>query len=153
MAWLIVVAVITLPVVEIMVWIKAAGIIGGWATIGLSIAAVMIGAAILRRQGVAMLLDARARMEQGEVPLQAVFDGLCLAAAGFLLILPGFVTDALAVLLLLAPVRAGLRRWAQARMVVVQTTPSGPVTIDGDYTIVDYGADSGPPDSTKRLER
>ena len=81
MAWLIMAGIIALPVAEIMVWIKVADAIGALATIGLTVAAVMVGSAILRRQGLAMLLDARARMELGEAPVAAAFDGLCLAAA------------------------------------------------------------------------
>lgn len=152
MGWWIVAGVIALPVLEISLWIKAAQLMGFWSTLGLSILAVMIGTAILRRQGLAMLLNARAGMELGEMPLQAAFDGLCLAAAGLLLVLPGFLSDGLALLLLLPPVRAGLRRWLAGRMVVVQGQPPGaapgPVIIDGDYTVVE----PAPSSDTKRLE-
>ncbi|RAU23705.1 biotin--acetyl-CoA-carboxylase ligase [Paramagnetospirillum kuznetsovii] len=148
MAWLIMTAVIAVPVVEIMVWIKAAELMGFWSTLGLSIAAVMVGTAILRRQGLAVLLNAQSQLAQGEMPLAAAFDGLCLAAAGFLFALPGFVSDAVAVALLLPPVRGALRGWVGAHMVVMQPPPSGPVTIDGDFTVVE----PEPSIDTKRLE-
>ena len=63
MAWLIVLAVIALPVVEIMVWIKTAELIGGWSTLLLSIAAVLVGIAILRRQVVRQTDALRHRIE------------------------------------------------------------------------------------------
>lgn len=141
MAWLIVAGVISLPVMEIMVWIKTAELIGAGSTILLSILSFLVGMTILRRQGLAMLLNARARMELGELPVQAAFDGLCLTAAGLLLVIPGFLTDILALLLLLPPVRSGLRLWVASRLTVVQTQQSGPstgpVTIDGDYEIIE----------------
>lgn len=141
MAWLIVAGVISLPVMEIMVWIKTAELIGAGSTILLSILSFLVGMTILRRQGLAMLLNARARMELGELPVQAAFDGLCLTAAGLLLVIPGFLTDILALLLLLPPVRSGLRLWIASRLTVVQTQQSGPSTgpviIDGDYEIIE----------------
>lgn len=157
MGWLIAVGVIALPVMEIMVWIKSADLIGGWGTILLTILAVLAGTRLLRQQGLAILLNARSRMEQGEQPLQAAFDGLCLAAAGFLLVLPGFISDAVALMLMVPPVRSGLRHWVGARMVVVQTqshTPnSGPVIIDGDYMVIEPTDHiEHPKSSGKRLE-
>lgn len=151
MAWLIMVGIIALPVAEIMVWIKVAESIGALATIGLTVLSVMVGSAILRRQGLAMLLDARARLELGETPLAAAFDGLCLAAAGILLILPGFITDALAGLLLLPPVRALLLRWMASRLVMSGpgSGPADPTVIEAEYHVVDTG--EAPPDH-KRLE-
>ena len=141
MAWLIIAAVISLPVMEIMTWIKVAEQIGAGATILLSIASFLVGIAILRRQGLALLLDARARMELGELPLQSAFDGLCLSAAGLLLIIPGFLTDIVALLLLLPPVRKGLRLWVGGRLVTMQSpkprSSGGPVIIEADYEIIE----------------
>jgi UPF0716 protein FxsA len=141
MAWLIVAGVISLPVMEIMTWIKVAEWIGAGPAILLSIASFLAGMAILRHQGLALLLDARARMELGELPLQAAFDGLCLTLAGVLLVIPGFLTDILALLLLLPPVRAGLRLWVGAKLVVVRQqqagASAGPVIIEADYEVIE----------------
>ncbi|CCG39772.1 FxsA family protein [Magnetospirillum molischianum] len=148
MGWMLFAGVIALPVAEIMVWVKMSAVIGAGATILLSVLAVLIGLSILRRQGLAVLFDARSRLEQGEMPVEAAFDGLCLSAAGFLLVLPGFLTDILAVALLLAPVRAALWIWIErnSSVVVSQTGTgpgrgagprSGPVIIEGDFHEVD----------------
>jgi len=142
---------IALPVAEIMVWVKMSAVIGAGATILLSVLAVLVGLSILRRQGLAVLLDARTRLERGEMPVEAAFEGLCLSAAGFLFVLPGFLTDILAVLLLLAPVRAALWFWIErngSAVVVAQGgqgagpgrsggARSGPVIIEGDFHEVD----------------
>lgn len=145
MAWLVILGVIALPVIEIWLWVRSADWIGVLPTIMVSVGAVMIGMAILRRQGLATLLDARARLDRGEMPMEAAFDGLCLAAAGFLLLLPGFLTDALALPLLLPPVRRWLRAWVARRAVVERATPPG--VIDGDFIVIEPEA---PPDH-KRL--
>lgn len=149
MGWMLFAGLIALPVAEIMVWVKMSAVIGAGATILLSVLAVLVGLSILRRQGLAVLLEARSRLEQGEMPVEAAFEGLCLSAAGFLLVLPGFLTDILAVALLLAPVRAALWLWIErnaSTFVVTQGGPGagpgggprpGPVIIDGDFHEVD----------------
>jgi UPF0716 protein FxsA len=144
MAWLIIAGIVAVPVVEIMAWMRLAELIGGWWTLFVSVAAVLAGLAILRRQGLAMLLDARARLERGETPVRTAFDGLCLAAAGMLLALPGLVSDCVALPLLLPPVRSALFRWVGGRMTVVggtgRSTPgTGPVVIEAEYEIIEPG--------------
>jgi len=138
--------VIALPVAEVMVWIKVAGVIGAGATILLAVVSVLVGLSILRRQGVMVLLDAHRRLESGEMPVAAAFEGLCLSAAGFLLVIPGFLTDLVALALLIPPVRALLWAWLERRMppavpVPTTTATSGPgVIIEGDFVEVDPAA-------------
>lgn len=141
MAWMVLLAVIALPVVEIALFIKSAQWVGLLPTIVLAIAAGAVGVAMVRRQGFALLMRARAQMERGEIPVGEAFDGICLALAGLLLLLPGFFTDILAILLLLPPVRAVLRLWLVARLgpVVVAGRPGparGPEVIEAEYRVV-----------------
>jgi len=146
MGWMILTGLVALPVVEIMLWIKSASLIGAGATIVVSVGAVLAGFAILRHQGLTTVLEARARLERGEMPVEAAFDGLCLSLAGLLLILPGFLTDALALLLLLPPVRALAWAWLERNGTALQTvatprsgTPGGParpVIIETEYEVV-----------------
>ncbi len=144
MAWLVVLGVIALPVIEITLFVRTADWIGGLPTIALAIFFGMAGIALLRHQGLATLMRARTLMEHGRVPLGEAFDGLCLAFAGVMFLLPGFLTDAIGVLLLLPPVRAALRWWVarHLRSVVVATQPSrgqpaGPTVIEADYRVLD----------------
>lgn len=138
MAWLVLAAIIAVPVVEIALFIQATHWIGLLPTIALAIGAGMAGMALLRRQGLAVLTRTRAQMEHGEMPVGEVFDGVCLALAGLLLVLPGFFSDFVALALLLPPVRMALRGLLLARM-VVQTAPAsrGPQVIDAEYKVVD----------------
>ncbi|CUW37896.1 putative FxsA cytoplasmic membrane protein [Magnetospirillum sp. XM-1] len=155
MAWAFLVGALTLPVAEIMVWIHVADSIGGLATVALTVLAILAGSVLLRHGGLGMALEVRARMERGEPPGPAVFDGLCIALAGFLLLLPGFISDGLALLLMFRPVRVLLLRAVASRVVVANQGPapqSGPTVIDGEYEIIP--PESGPPPSPdhKRLE-
>src|SRR3546814_5913646 len=51
-----------------------------------------------------------ASLDRGEPPVGELFDGLCLLAAGGLLLLPGFITDTIGLLLFIPPVRRVLGR-------------------------------------------
>jgi UPF0716 protein FxsA len=97
-------------VVEIAVLVKVAGWITWPGAIAGIIFSGMAGAALLRSQGLAMAQQAQSQMRQGEMPIGPLFDGACLALAGILLLLPGFVTDLLALPLFMPPFRRLLRR-------------------------------------------
>jgi UPF0716 protein FxsA len=60
----------------------------------------------------------RAELDDGRIPTGPMTDGGLLAAAGFLLLVPGFVTDAVGLVLLVPPVRSGARRWLGRRFSV-----------------------------------
>lgn len=140
MAWLVLAAIVALPVVEIALFIKSAQWIGLLPTVVVAIAAGAVGLALVRRQGFDLILRTRAQFERGEVPVAEVFDGLCLAVAGGLLLLPGFFTDVVAVVLLLPPVRVLLRALLVARMGPVATAhqpAAGPRVIEAEYRVVD----------------
>jgi len=136
MAWLILAGIVALPVIEIALFVKSADLIGVMATVALAVLAVTSGGILLRQQGLALLWRARGQLAQGQMPVDEAFDGLCLAVAGFLLILPGFLTDAMALVLLLPPVRRSLRSWL-GRAVV--TSPPG--TIDAEYHVIEDAKD------------
>ncbi len=100
---------IALPIIEIATFIQVGDRIGLWPTIAAVIATALAGTLLLRHQGLATLRRAQEAMARGEAPLREVFDGACLLIAGVLLLVPGFVTDAVGLLLFLPPVRGWLR--------------------------------------------
>ncbi len=112
-------AFIVLPIVEMTILIKVGAIIGALNTIGLVLLTAVIGAAMLRRQGLATLLRANERLNSGQLPAEEVAEGLILAVGGALLLTPGFVTDAAGFLCLMPASRRWLARRAMKRMVVV----------------------------------
>lgn len=105
MGFIILLAFIAIPLIEIAVFIQVGDVIGLWWTLAIVIATALGGTYMLRRQGLATLRRAQANMAEGRMPLREVFDGLCLLIAGALLLTPGFVTDLAGALLLLPPIR------------------------------------------------
>jgi len=102
---------IVLPIAEMAVLIKVGGMIGVLNTIGLVLLTAVIGAWLLRQQGLATLLRANERLNSGELPAREVVEGLILAVGGALLLTPGFITDTAGFLCLLP----GSRHWLAAQ--------------------------------------
>ncbi|MBE02737.1 FxsA family protein [Marinobacter lutaoensis] len=102
---------IVLPIAEMAVLIKVGSLIGVLNTVALVLLTAVMGAWLLRQQGLATLLRANERLNSGELPAREVAEGLILAVGGALLLTPGFITDAAGFLCLLP----GTRHWLAAR--------------------------------------
>jgi len=118
MGFVLLAAFIGVPLIEIALFIQVGGFIGLWPTIAVVIFTAVAGAALLRHQGLGALSRLQESLERGEAPLDPVFDGFCLLAAGMLLLTPGFFTDAIGFLLFTPPFRAALKRVITSRMMV-----------------------------------
>jgi UPF0716 protein FxsA len=134
---------VALPIVEIALFIVVGGAIGVLPTLLLVILAAVAGLGVIRMQGMNALGRLEAAVDRGEDPVGPIADGALKVIAGLLLVVPGFLTDAVGLLLLLPPVRRALMRRGAARATVRATTyartrrPARPVeTIDADYEIV-----------------
>jgi UPF0716 protein FxsA len=104
------------PVAELIVLIKVGSMIGVFDTLALLVLLSLLGAWIVKREGVGLYRRAQRELEAGRVPTSSLVDGILLLAAGALLLTPGFITDAAGVLLLLLPpVRILVRRALTAR--------------------------------------
>jgi UPF0716 protein FxsA len=99
------------PIVEIFAFIEVGQAIGWLAAIVLLLGSSALGAQLLRRQGRSAIERVALSISEHRAPARAAIDGLLGFLGGLLLVIPGFVTDALGVLLLLPPVRALMRRW------------------------------------------
>ena len=119
MAIFLLAAFIAVPVIEIILFIEVGGWIGLWPTIAIVVGTAFAGTSLLRIQGLAVLQRAQDSASRNELPVQEVFDGLCLLVAGALLLTPGFFTDALGFALFMPLFRklAGetIWRWLTAR--------------------------------------
>ena len=104
-----------LPLAELMILIEVGGEIGGWETIGVCLLTAMIGGSLARRQGMGVLRRMRVSMHQGQLPAEEMIDSLFIVVAGLLLMTPGFVTDAVGLVLLSPPVRALARPAVMSR--------------------------------------
>ncbi len=104
-----------LPVVEVVVFVEVALAIGlVWALL-LLLATSVLGARIARRQGRAAITELARAVSERRPPGVAALDGALGSIGGLLLLVPGFLTDALGVLLLLPPARRLTRAWLASR--------------------------------------
>lgn len=122
------------PIAELAVLISVGQQIGIGDTILLMIGVSVVGAFMARRQGLGVLREVQRRTARGEAPGKELTDGLLVLVAAVLLLTPGFVTDGVALLLLVPPVRAGIRaivrRSFEKRVTIVQGFQPSRRTID-----------------------
>lgn len=96
------------PLVEIYVLLEVGGVIGALPTIALVVLTAVIGAGLIRAQGLSTLARVRQELDRGKLPALEIIEAALLLVAGALLLTPGFVTDSMGFLILVPP----LRRWA-----------------------------------------
>lgn len=140
--------ILLLPLIEIAGFVIVGRQIGLLATLLLVIASAVLGMAILRRQGFQALSKLRQQNLPRDLPAEKFFDTALVLLAGLLLLVPGFFTDLIAILLLVPFVRSVIARRLAARAVVVNFDasvdprgphPQQPRTIDLDMN--DYNRD------------
>jgi UPF0716 protein FxsA len=112
-------ALLVLPFLELWTIMAVAGQIGAGWTLLLIIAMSVLGVVLIRSQGLAVWRRANAELAAGRMPTRSLVDGALVMLGGCLLIVPGFITDALGLVLLLPPTRALVRpfvlRWMERR--------------------------------------
>jgi len=96
---------VVVPIIELWVIVEVAGSLGLVPTLALLLAISVAGSLLVRAQGLGVLRRARAMWAEGRVPTDDLLDGVLVLGAGALLLTPGFVTDALGLLLLVPLVR------------------------------------------------
>ena len=123
------------PIIEVAILVQVGGLIGFWLTLGLVVLTAVIGANLLKSQGRALLLAAQGRLEQGQLPLSELAQGLLIAIGGALLLTPGFATDAFGFACLLPGTRLAMGRWLRAWLEprLVKGSFTGSATINGQH--------------------
>lgn len=139
---------IGLPLLEIYVLVEIGQVIGPLWTVALLLLVAALGSLLLRQQGLATLAKVQAALARGELPAGAILEGLVLLVAGVLMVTPGFVTDVMAFLCLLPPLRKGivalLAHTLSLRVLGgggggtsrgPGAGPAGPQVLEGDYRV------------------
>jgi len=137
------------PLIEVALFIEVGGIIGVWPTIAIAILTALLGSFLLRHQGFAALRDVQSRLAAGVNPGRVLADGAMIMIAGVLLLTPGFLTDAIGLLLLIPPVRG----WIFGRLASRYTIRSVEIrqdrgarargqTVEGEFEEVHPGRES-----------
>ena len=172
MGFLLLIAFIAVPIIEIAVFIEVGGWIGLWPTIGIVILTAVIGTAMLRQQGISILFRIQENLEANKLPVRELFDGVCLVIAGAFLLTPGFVTDSLGFALFFPPFRQAIAGWIGQKIVARADVqfhatghgrphagpgrrhPGGDDIIDGEYEdLTDKPDKPAPPEQQVRDER
>jgi len=92
---------LVVPIVEIYLLIQVGTVIGALPTILLVVATAVIGAFLLRQQGMSTLARFQSSMASGTLPAKEMLEGVLLVVGGALLMTPGFFTDTIGFLCLI----------------------------------------------------
>ena len=134
---------LTVPVFEIYLLLKIGGLIGVIPTVTLVVTTAMLGAAMLRNQGLSTLKRLQDALSRNEIPAREIVEGPLLLVGGALLLTPGFITDAMGFYLLIPSTRSRFVGYILKRQFRSSGLGNGPevrradtnqgTTIEGDF--------------------
>lgn len=133
------------PFIEIFLLLQVGGIIGVVPTVLLVVMTAVLGAGMLRKQGLETWQRLQANLAQGIVPAYEMIEGPILLVGAALLLTPGFFTDALGFACLIAPLRKKIAQYViDHHLLAVQqaspfnTRPHANDAIEGEFRKEDY---------------
>ncbi|CNC52484.1 FxsA protein [Yersinia frederiksenii] len=141
MRWLPLALIFLLAYIEISIFIKVAAVLGVLVTLLLVILSSCVGISLVRNQGIKTFMQMQQKLAAGESPAAEMVKSVSLVLAGFLLLIPGFFTDFLGLLLLLPPIQKSLTLKLMPHLHIYRGgsfgTGSGPMgggnTFDGEF--------------------
>jgi UPF0716 protein FxsA len=122
--WLLLIAFVVVPLVEIFVLVQVGQVIGAWWTILLLVAASVLGTWLVKREGSRAWAALREALQTGRMPARELADAGLILVGGTLMLTPGFLSDILGVLLIL-PLTRPIARRVLTRLVATRLV--GPV--------------------------
>ena len=96
---------ISIPLLEIYLFIKIGSYIGAFNTVSLILITAIVGIIYARYEGFHTLRSGMSQLIKNEIPVYEIISGAALAFAALLLILPGFATDLMGLILIFPPTR------------------------------------------------
>jgi|TARA_B100001175_G_C18889123_1_gene347967 UPF0716 protein FxsA len=127
-------AIIGIPVIEIYLFIKVGSQIGAFNTILLIFITAFFGIIYARYEGFNNLKSGMSQIVKNEMPVYEIVSGAALAFAALLLILPGFATDLLGLLIIFPPTRKLIFRKVSTKQKQNNTNQD---FINGEYEDID----------------
>ena len=130
---------IILPIIEISIFIQVGGFVGTFNTILIIFLTAAVGVYFVRQQGFITFQKITVELQNQQIPVQGMFDGLVILISGILLVTPGFLTDIIGFLGLIPQTRIFLlgiiknlflQRYSNAHK---QYKKDMDETIDGDF--------------------
>lgn len=117
---------ISVPIAEIAVFLMVGSEIGVLPTILLIVGTAIVGAILLRQQGLAALMALQGDIKAGRVPAASIGHALAVGIAGVLLLTPGFITDMMGLILFIPAVRRAMFRSVSNAVKVERVRPQAP---------------------------
>ena len=96
---------ISIPLIEIYLFIKIGSYIGAFNTVSLILITAIVGIVYARYEGFNTLRSGMSQLIKNEIPIYEIISGAALTFAALLLILPGFATDLMGLILIFPPTR------------------------------------------------
>lgn len=117
-----------IPVLEIYFLIKLGSYFGAFTTILIVIGTGILGAYLVRIQGIKTMFQVRENVNQGIMPAEDLIDAFIIIVAGVVLLTPGFITDTIGFLLLIPTTRTLFKKWLRHRLEAryIQKVPQEP---------------------------
>lgn len=107
---------LVVPFVELFVLIQVGQAIGALPTIALLVVVSLVGAWLVKREGLGVVRRAQEQVRRGQVPATELVDGILILFAGALMLTPGFFTDVFGIALMIPAVRSALRAVASKQL-------------------------------------
>ncbi len=128
--------IISIPIVEIYLFIKIGTQIGAFYTISLIFLTAIIGVAYARFEGFNTLKSGMGQLLKNEIPIYEIISGAALAFAALLLIIPGFATDIFGIFLIFPYTRKFFLKKISKKY-STNKNPTEKNFIDGEYEDID----------------
>ena len=129
--------IIGIPIIEIYLFIKIGSQIGAFNTISLIFLTAIIGVAYAKHEGFNTLRSGISGLMKNEIPIYEIISGAALAFAAILLILPGFATDLLGILLVFPLTRKIFIKYFSRSYYKNKNTNKEKNFIDGEFKDID----------------
>ena len=127
---------IILPIIEISIFIQVGGFVGTFNTILIIFLTAAVGVYFVRQQGFRTFQKIAVELQNQQIPVQGMFDGLVILISGILLVTPGFLTDIIGFLGLIPQTRVfllGIIKNLFLQNAHTQYKKDVDETIDGDF--------------------
>ena len=140
-------AILLLPLLEIAGFVWIGPLLGVWGTLLWTLMAALIGLRLLSRESVGALKRAEQALKSGRSPAVSVAEAGLAALSGFLLLIPGFITDFAGLALAIRPVRLWIAARATGRFGLARATNAKPGVVElevSEYQDISRRPQTGP---------
>ena len=129
-----IILILGIPLIEIYLFIKVGSEIGALNTILLILTTAVVGIWYARYEGFNTLRSGMSQLVKNELPLYEIVSGAAIAFAALLLILPGFATDIIGILLVFPVTRKIiLSKYSKKNISKKRGNDKGKNYIEGEY--------------------